>query len=387
MAAFSWFLIPLSTHGSEECLSLRSSTVVEEPPPPPLSTSSAHLISPCRETLLKTHEVSLQLLLRGDLLLFPSSSLSLRSFLYAVPSSVVESHDPSFVLVWWMCSALLTDCWDGPRSEPIIYHGWTLTSKLDFKEVLIDAVRPYAFYSSEYPLILSIENHCSKKQQEKMAEHLTAILGDMLYVQEVDRTRTHLPSPNELKRKILIKAKKIQSPNSMNQQHFECPEQHVQTLPSILYSNPLHQHYSKRKHSDSVGSVDTVSKRFSDLVNYMESTKFRGFEVPRRYWEMSSFEESKAVQVAASSPEKFVNYNRRNLSRIYPRGTRLFSSNFDPLPLWLVGCQMVALNYQAKDRRLMFNRAMFRQNGRCGYILKPSSLLGKPVVLACQIRY
>eukprot|EP00094_Tigriopus_californicus_P010851 TCALIF_10466-PA protein Name:"Similar to Plcl2 Inactive phospholipase C-like protein 2 (Mus musculus)" AED:0.11 eAED:0.11 QI:0/0.66/0.5/1/1/1/4/71/793 len=243
-----------------------------------------------------------------------------------------------------------------------------------YQEVLIDAVRPYAFYSSEYPLILSIENHCSKKQQEKMAEHLTAILGDMLYVQEVDRTRTHLPSPNELKRKILIKAKKIQSPNSMNQQHFECPEQHVQTLPSILYSNPLHQHYSKRKHSDSVGSVDTVSKRFSDLVNYMESTKFRGFEVPRRYWEMSSFEESKAVQVAASSPEKFVNYNRRNLSRIYPRGTRLFSSNFDPLPLWLVGCQMVALNYQAKDRRLMFNRAMFRQNGRCGYILKPTSL-------------
>ncbi|XP_059082228.1 1-phosphatidylinositol 4,5-bisphosphate phosphodiesterase eta-2-like isoform X1 [Tigriopus californicus] len=272
------------------------------------------------------------------------------------------------------CRCVELDCWDGPRSEPIIYHGWTLTSKLDFKEVLIDAVRPYAFYSSEYPLILSIENHCSKKQQEKMAEHLTAILGDMLYVQEVDRTRTHLPSPNELKRKILIKAKKIQSPNSMNQQHFECPEQHVQTLPSILYSNPLHQHYSKRKHSDSVGSVDTVSKRFSDLVNYMESTKFRGFEVPRRYWEMSSFEESKAVQVAASSPEKFVNYNRRNLSRIYPRGTRLFSSNFDPLPLWLVGCQMVALNYQAKDRRLMFNRAMFRQNGRCGYILKPTSL-------------
>ncbi len=57
------------------------------------------------------------------------------------------------------------DCWDGPSKEPIIYHGWTLTSKLDFREVLKDAIRPYAFHTSEYPLILSIENHCSKKQQ------------------------------------------------------------------------------------------------------------------------------------------------------------------------------------------------------------------------------
>ncbi len=60
---------------------------------------------------------------------------------------------------------LVPDCWDGHHNEPIIYHGWTLTSKLDFHEVLKDAIRPYAFYSSDYPLILSIENHCSKKQQ------------------------------------------------------------------------------------------------------------------------------------------------------------------------------------------------------------------------------
>ena len=25
------------------------------------------------------------------------------------------------------------DCWDGPDGEPLIYHGWTLTSKLLFK--------------------------------------------------------------------------------------------------------------------------------------------------------------------------------------------------------------------------------------------------------------
>ena len=69
------------------------------------------------------------------------------------------------------------DCWDGPEGEPIIYHGWTLTSKLEFEEVLKDAIKPYAFHASDYPLILSIENHCSKKQQDRMAFHLKTILG------------------------------------------------------------------------------------------------------------------------------------------------------------------------------------------------------------------
>ena len=50
---------------------------------------------------------------------------------------------------------------------------------------------------------------------------------------------------------------------------------------------------SRRKHSDYKETVDTMSKRFSDLINYCESTKFRGFECPKRYWEMSSLEETK----------------------------------------------------------------------------------------------
>ena len=52
---------------------------------------------------------------------------------------------------------------------------------LALEEVLKDAIKPYAFYASEYPLILSIENHCSKKQQDRMAEHFKNILGKEVY--------------------------------------------------------------------------------------------------------------------------------------------------------------------------------------------------------------
>lgn len=47
-----------------------------------------------------------------------------------------------------------------------------------------------------------------------------------------------------------------------------------------------------------------------------------------------------------SRTNDFLLYNRKALSRIYPKGQRVESSNYDPYPLWAVGCQMVALNFQ-----------------------------------------
>ena len=70
--------------------------------------------------------------------------------------------------------------------EPVIYHGWTLTSKLIFRDVLTDAIKPYAFHSSPFPLILSIENHCSREQQDRMASLFTTVLGDLLWSEPVD---------------------------------------------------------------------------------------------------------------------------------------------------------------------------------------------------------
>lgn len=57
---------------------------------------------------------------------------------------------------------------------------------------------PVALFSqtSKYPIILSIENHCSVEQQDVMVQQLKEILGESLLSTTIDgRVPTQLPSP------------------------------------------------------------------------------------------------------------------------------------------------------------------------------------------------
>ncbi|KAK5606500.1 1-phosphatidylinositol 4,5-bisphosphate phosphodiesterase beta-4 [Crenichthys baileyi] len=59
------------------------------------------------------------------------------------------------------------------------------------------------------------------------------------------------------------------------------------------------------------------------------------------------------------------------MSRIYPKGGRVDSSNYMPQIFWNAGCQMVSLNFQTPDLAMQLNQGKFEYNGCCGYLLKP----------------
>lgn len=252
------------------------------------------------------------------------------------------------------CRCVELDCWDGDDGEPIIYHGFTLTSKILFSKV-VEACRDYAFEKSEYPLVFSIENHCSLEQQDKMADILVNILGDLLYRDPPDASLTSLPTPQQLKRKILVKAKRRPASGKDEDE----PE-----------SDEDDERDDKKKKKQS------VSQKLSDLVNYIHAVHFPGFDDSGKYFHMSSFGESKTQKILndPSTARDFVQYNCKQISRVYPGAKRQDSSNLKILEPWSAGCQIVALNYQTDDRQNLLNRAMFAANGGCGYILKPRFL-------------
>ncbi|XP_046839903.1 1-phosphatidylinositol 4,5-bisphosphate phosphodiesterase eta-2-like [Xenia sp. Carnegie-2017] len=274
------------------------------------------------------------------------------------------------------CRCVELDCWDGDDGEPVIYHGHTLVNKILFKDV-IQAIEKFAFTTSQYPVILSLENHCSISQQEKMASYLKTILGDKLFSKCVDTSLKDLPSPEFFKNKILIKGKKFNDDGFMlegEEVEEEEDDEDVQldeqgnAVPNKLDMEPNDKQSSEKK------KKIKLSPELSRLVNHCKAVHFDSFAKSKekgKCYEMSSFGESLTKKLVKESTLDFIEYNKKQLSRIYPSGSRVDSSNFNPLMAWSVGCQIVALNFQTESVMMDLYLAKFRTNGNSGYILKP----------------
>ncbi|KAJ0070554.1 hypothetical protein NL108_015871, partial [Boleophthalmus pectinirostris] len=268
------------------------------------------------------------------------------------------------------CRCVELDCWDGPDGEPIVYHGHTLTSKILFRDV-ISTLKEYAFKASEFPVILSLENHCGVEQQNVMARHLKSILGESLQSSLITAEEPELlPSPQDLKGKILLKAKKLggleQRSDEALTDEVSDEEENGELERESVEDLTKEENMNKQK--------SKVSRELSDLVVYCRSVHFHGFEhasAQGKCTEMSSFSESKVKKLAKESGPEMVRYNVKQLTRVYPSGLRTDSSNYNPQDMWGCGCQIVALNFQTAGLEMDLNDGLFRQNGSCGFVLKP----------------
>jgi phosphatidylinositol phospholipase C gamma-1 len=86
---------------------------------------------------------------------------------------------------------------------------------------VLKTIKEHAFVTSEYPVILSIENHCSISQQRNIAAAFVDVFGDMLLKEPLMSNSNAMPSPNQLKRKIILKHKKLPEGDSMNNEQLK----------------------------------------------------------------------------------------------------------------------------------------------------------------------
>uniref|UniRef100_M4A226 1-phosphatidylinositol 4,5-bisphosphate phosphodiesterase n=1 Tax=Xiphophorus maculatus TaxID=8083 RepID=M4A226_XIPMA len=304
------------------------------------------------------------------------------------------------------CRCVELDCWDGKGEdqEPIITHGKAMCTDILFKDV-IQAIKETAFVTSDYPVILSFENHCSKIQQYKMAKYCEELFGDLLLRQPLENYPMDpghpLPSPNDLKRKILIKNKRLKP--EVEQRQLEALKKHMEAgetnTPAIIMGEEneddaengivnilditdyLGHKYVAEDSEEALiaqykyeSATTNIHPYLSAMVNYAQPVKFQGFDVAEErniHHNMSSFNESVGLGYLKTNAIEFVNYNKRQMSRIYPKGGRVDSSNYMPQIFWNAGCQMVSLNFQTPDLAMQLNQGKFEYNGCCGYLLKP----------------
>lgn len=276
------------------------------------------------------------------------------------------------------------DIWDGGKSPsgtpiPVVWHGHTMTTKILFVEIIKTIKVFLNFHPDTFPIILSFENHCSIPYQVYMAEQLTRILGESLYIPTEASLFGQLPSPARLRGMVVIKGRRplgTEADQYDSDDYYENSDDEEGATPPRPNNNSPDILSGAKETSKKVVKYGVAPELAS--LTLFHGNKLRSFEESSRAptYFMHSFSENNVRSLCRNKKSNaWIVYNQSHMSRTYPAGSRVDSSNYSPLLAWSTGCQMVALNFQTQDAFLKLNDGRFRENGNCGYVLKPSSLM------------
>jgi len=250
----------------------------------------------------------------------------------------------------------------------------------------------YGFVTSPYPIIISAEVHCGLTQQDMLANIMRNAFGDALVSAPVDgRPKIDvLPSPEDLKRRVLLKAKNLYVSESepLQANEFTVGTESSETTssdPDMLsdVKSELKSELKKVKTKvlERVGhrrasfgiSIQTpppLSSRTSmndekdkkvkmslellALLVYTVGVKCRGLNKKETYApeHVFSLSENTANKLLKESMMDLVKHNQEHVVRIYPKGVRINSTNYDPHRYWSAGAQLVSLNWQTCGKHL-----------------------------------
>nr|XP_016456070.1 PREDICTED: phosphoinositide phospholipase C 2-like isoform X1 [Nicotiana tabacum] len=263
------------------------------------------------------------------------------------------------------------DIWPNSDEDDVeVLHGRTLTTPVALIKCL-RSIKEHAFSASEYPVVITLEDHLTPDLQEKVAEMITQTFGDMLF--SPSECLKELPSPESLKKRIMISTK----PPKEYLQAKEVKEKDAS-------KKGTEQDDSDEGEDDEDDEGDPKSEKnaaseYKRLIA-IHAGKGKGglsdwLRVDPNNARRLSLSEPALEKAVDTHSKEIIRFTQKNLLRVYPKGIRVDSSNYDPFVGWTHGAQMVAFNMQGYGRSLWLMHGMFRANGGCGYVKKPDLLL------------
>ncbi|KAI3525759.1 hypothetical protein L1887_04820 [Cichorium endivia] len=284
------------------------------------------------------------------------------------------------------------DMWPNSTKDDIdIVHGGTLTAPVKLNKCL-EAIKTFAFVASEYPVILTLEDHLIPHLQAKVAKMVRETFGDVLYYSGSD-TITEFPSPESLKKRIVVSTKPpkeyLDTSNSITQKEESSVKMKASSEDDPWgeeISDPLEKQKAldEDQHDENFQYEEETVKQnvepeYKQLIA-IQARKLKGgvedwlHDDPTAVMRIS-LRETRLEKAIENHAADVIRFTQRNLLRVFPKGSRVDSSNYNPLIGWTHGAQMVAFNMQTHGRLLWLMQGMFRANGGCGYVKKPDFLL------------
>lgn len=271
-----------------------------------------------------------------------------------------------------------------------VVHGKTLTTPVALTKCL-EAIKEYAFVKSDFPVILTLEDHLTPKLQDNFAKMANQIFGEMLYCPTTDCI-TEFPSPASLKNMVLISTK---PPKEFPQ--TDCANNHVSNGSESSEdetwgqeqqdSMAIQKNEDMKVNGEEMEDISTSyyksnqqgAREYRHLITIhggkSEGTMKDRLKVDGGKVKRLSLSEKKLKSASESHGAELIRFTQKNILRIYPKGERVQSTNFRPHLGWMYGAQMVAFNMQGHGKSLRLMQGMFKANGGCGYVKKPEFLI------------